>query len=316
MLTRSARASLLLSVLLATPLATISTQTTAPASPSPVGGGPVGTILIAHGGDSAWNARVIDLATQVHTGGPVEVSFLMGPFAPAHRFQDAVARLERAGVSSIVVVPVLVSSHSGHFDQVRYLAGEPVSLDSVMTHHLHMSGIERPVTTVPLHLTRAMDDAPELAEALADRALAATGEPAHRALFLVGHGPNSAEDYAAWMENLRVVADSVRRRTGFRDVRVDMVRDDAPAPVRAEAVRRIRELIGLQHDVTGRDVIVVPVVVSSGTVNRATIPADLRDLRVVYAPEPLLPHAALARWVERRVRAAAAGAEPLTTRAP
>ena len=57
-----------------------------------------------------------------------------------------------------------------------------------------------------LRVARAMDDAPEIARVLADpsRHCSATGG---RALFLIGHGPNSAEDYAAWMRNLRTVAE-------------------------------------------------------------------------------------------------------------
>ena len=171
---------------------------------------PVGTIILAHGGDARWNERVAAVAREVRTGGPIEVSFLMGPEAARRRFQDAVARLESQGVSSIVVVPMLVSSHSGHYEQVRWLAGEDVALDSVMHHHLHMAGIERATTTLPIHVTAAMDDAPEVARVLADRGLALAPQPNERALFIVGHGPNSAEDHAAWMKNLRVLADSVR----------------------------------------------------------------------------------------------------------
>jgi sirohydrochlorin cobaltochelatase len=273
---------------------------------APLSAQKVGTLIVAHGGDSAWNARVRDAANAANTGGPVEVSFLMGGAARATRFQDMVARLERAGVSMIVVVPMLVSSHSGHFEQIRYLAGDSVALDETMRHHLEMSGIERPRAGVPLHLARALDDAPELARVLADRARAASTTPGRQALFLVGHGPNSAEDYAAWMRNLRPVADSVKAWTGFRDVRVDLVRDDAPAPVRAEAVLRIRELIALQHDVTGEPVVVVPILVSEGTVNRDRVPNDLRGTPSVYTRTPLLPHPAMARWIEARVSEAAA----------
>src|SRR5215207_4876439 len=102
--------------------------------------GVIGTIVLAHGGDSVWNARVIAAAKAANTGGPVEVSFLMGPDAARARFQDVVGRLENAGVSEIAVVPMLVSSHSGHFDQIRYLAGDSVQLDDAMHHHLEMSG--------------------------------------------------------------------------------------------------------------------------------------------------------------------------------
>lgn len=264
----------------------------------------IGTVIVAHGGDSAWNARVLDVASSVRTGGPVEVSFLMGPDASRRRFQDAVKRLEADGVASVVVVPMLVSSYSGHYEQVRWLAGQDVALDSAMRHHLHMAGIGRPDTRLPIHVTPAMDDAPQVARVIADRALALAPAARERALFIVGHGPNSAEDYARWMKNLRVVADSVRSWTGFRDVRVDVVRDDAPAPVRAEAVLRVRELITLQHQITQRDVVVVPILVSKGAISRDRLPADLAGLPMNYAGEPLLPHPAIARWVESRVREA------------
>ena len=268
----------------------------------------VGTVVVAHGGDSVWNAHVREVAGQVKTGGPVEVSFLMGAGAKTTRFQDAVARLEAQGVAEIVVVPMLVSSHSGHYDQVRYLGGEPVTLGEQMMHHLHMAGIERPTAKVPVRVTKAMDASAEVARVLADRALALSKTPRDQALLIVGHGPNSAEDYAAWMGNLRPVADSVKAWTGFKDVRVDLVRDDAPAPVRAEAVRRVRELIDLQHMVTNKDVIVVPVLVSKGSVSRDKVPNDIRGTRSIYAGEPLLPHPAMARWIESRVREASGAA--------
>ena len=283
-------------------------QTTGAASTSI--GSKIGTLIVAHGGDSLWNAHVLDAARQVRTGGPVEVSFLMGPAASSRRFQDIAKRLERAGVSRIVVVPMLVSSYSGHYDQIRFLAGDSVVLDAAMTHHLHMSGIERASTRVPLRLTRAMDDAPEIARVLADRAVAMTTDPQRRALLIVGHGPNSAEDYAAWMRNLRVIADSVKAQTGFRDVRVELVRDDAPAPVRAEAVRRVRDLIQLQQMATGQDVIVVPVLVSKGAVSRDKIPADIKGMPAVYAGEPLLPHPLMSRWIEARVSEATRAGRP------
>src|SRR5687767_9429959 len=46
----------------------------------------VGTVIIAHGADSLWNAQVADVARQVRTGGPVEVSYLMGAGASKARF--------------------------------------------------------------------------------------------------------------------------------------------------------------------------------------------------------------------------------------
>ena len=118
---------------------------------------------------------------------------------------------------------------------------------------------------------------------------------------LVGHGPNSAEDYAFWMRNLRVVVDSVRRWSGFRDVRVELVREDAPAEVRAEAVKRLRELIAMQAEITGGPVTVVPILISRGGISRSRILQDLEGLPIRYSGEPLLPHPAIAEWISRRV---------------
>lgn len=270
------------------------------------GASAVGTIIIAHGAGPEWNAQVHDVAKQVRTGGPVEVSFLMGSEASTRRFQDVVARLESRSVSEIVVVPLLVSSHSGHYDQLRWLAGEIDSIGETMMHHLHMAGIDRASAKVPVRLARALDDAPEVARVLTERARSLATAPAEQALFVIGHGPNSAEDYAEWMRNLRPVVDSVRAAAGFRDVKLGLVRDDAPAPVRAEAVTAIREAIAMQHALTGRDVVVVPVLISTGSVSREKLPNDLAGLPIVYDGTALLPHEAIARWIERRVREAVA----------
>src|SRR5690606_8389417 len=100
----------------------------------------------------------------------------------------------------------------------------------------------------------------------------------------------------------RPIADSVALATGFRDVRVGLVQDDAPAQVRAEAVKRVRELIEMQYAITGRKVVVVPALISRGQISEQKIPADLAGLPIVYSGEALLPHEGLARWVEARVR--------------
>ena len=270
----------------------------------------VGTVVIAHGGSAEWNAPVLHIAELAQTGGPVTVSLLMGAEAPRYRFQDAVASLVAWGATRVVVVPLLASSHSGHYEQIRWLAGEREDLDETMMHHLHMAGIDRPAVTVPIMVTPALDASMEIAEILTRRASALAEAPREQAVFIVGHGPNSAEDNAEWMANLRPVADSVARATGARDVKLGLVRDDAPAPVREEAVRRIREIIRLQHELTGRDVIVVPLLISKGQVSVQKLPADLEGLPIAYDGEGLLPDTTLARWVERRVREATGRVHP------
>jgi sirohydrochlorin ferrochelatase len=162
---------------------------------------------------------------------------------------------------------------------------------------------------LPVKLTPAIDASMEIAEILADRALRLAASPEEQSLFIIGHGPGSAEDYAEWMANLRPVAAAVRERTGFRDVKLGLVRDDAADRVRGEAVRRIREIIDLQAEATGRRVVVVPLLVSKGYISTRKFPEDLEGLPIAYDAEGLLPHPALAEWIERRVREAEAAFE-------
>jgi len=307
-MTRRSWMVVVLPALLTVAPASLLAQRPAPPAVASNGGahadGQVGTIVIAHGAGPDWNAQVEAVARTARTGGPIEVSYLMGPGAKTHRFQDAAKRLAEAGVREIVVVPLLVSSHSGHYEQIRWLAGLTDTLDEVMHHHLHMAGIERPDVAVPIRVTPALDGADEVADIVAEHALALAEEPAAQALFLIGHGPNSAEDYAAWMKDLRPLADRVQQMTGFRDVKVGLVQDDASGDVRAEAVRRIREIITLQNQVTGRPVVVVPVLIGTGQISLEKFPADLAGLPIAYNGKGLLPHPALARWIEARVAAA------------
>ncbi len=269
---------------------------------APAPAGTVGTIVVAHGADREWNSPVEALVASVATGGPVRVAYLMEPDAATHRFADVAAELESLGVREIVVVPLLVSSYSEHYRQIRWLAGLTDSVDGRLAEHMHHAGLQQAKVRIPIRIATALDDTEPLADVLAERAIALTATPREQALFLVAHGPNEAEDYAHWMENLRRVAERVAEKTGFRDVRVDAVRDDAPPSVRAEAVRRMRELVSLQHAVTQRDVVVVPILISRGRISRSTLVSDLQGLPVVYGGQPLLPHAAITRWVETKAR--------------
>lgn len=258
-----------------------------------------GMLLVAHGGGPGWNRQVLDVAAAVRSTGPVRVSFLMGPGASERPFQREVAALRAAGVTRILVVPIFISSHSEHFDQLRYLVGMRDSLDATMMHHLHMGGIERPANRSGLKLLSALDSAPEFADALAERAVALVPDRRERAVLLLGHGPNGAEDYARWMASLRPVAERVRERAGYRLAAVELVRDDAPPMVRAEAVARVREIVTWLNQATGQPVAVVPALVATGAVSQVTLKRDLDGLPVVYAGDAVLPNLRMARWVER-----------------
>ena len=72
------------------------------------------------------------------------------------------------------------------------------------------------------------------------------------------------------------------------------------------ALMEIRETIALENAVTGRPVVVVPILIAGGAIAARTVPHDLEGLDVVYGGGPLVPDPQIAHWVERRVRDAVA----------
>lgn len=144
----------------------------------------VGTILVAHGASEAWNRPVLELADSVRTdgSGPVEVAFLMGQAAPSHKLSDAMQKLAAEGVSEIVVVPILVSSSSEHYSQIRAMAGvsDSSAPDAAAQHSMagmksmsaaqhsmagmHDMSMSKPAGVhVPVVVTPALDGAPAVA---------------------------------------------------------------------------------------------------------------------------------------------------------
>ena len=255
-----------------------------------------GLLLVAHGANPEWNARVRQtLAQVVWTPGPVGAAFLMGAEADTAGWGPAVARLVREGAKEIVVVPLMVSSHGSHYRQIRYYAGELDSLPPELAGHDHGEHTE---PAVPMRVTPALDASPELAAALAARWAELDERDRSRPLLLVAHGPNSPEDAERWIADITAVSEGLRKATG-RELHVALLRDDAPAPVRAAAVQAMRDSV-LAMAARARDsVVAMPVMISSGSITRTKIPRDLADLPLRYRAEPLAPLAALARWIER-----------------
>jgi len=219
---------------------------------------------------------------------PTEVALGMGMHSgEVRRLQEAVDRLERKGVARIVVVPLLVSSHSEVFRQFEYLfglraeaqwrqAGEPLDLE------------------VPLLLGRALDDDPLVAEILLERAFALSRSPERETVILVAHGPNGEADNQRWLEALQRLASHLTREGTFRQVLSATLRDDAPKPIQEGAARQLREMVRTSSE-QGRT-LVVPVLIARGGIEEK-IPKLLAGLTYVYTGQTLLPHPKLEAWI-------------------
>lgn len=254
--------------------------------------GSTGLLVVAHGANAAWNLQVRETVARVDWRGPVTVAFLMGEEADTSGWDAGVRELAKQGAQRIVAVPLMVSSHGGHYRQIRYLAGEIPDWPAELSHQ-HGPRLEPPV---PIRVTAALDGAPELGQVLRDRWRGLAGVDRRRSLVLVAHGPSTDDEAALWVRDLELAA---RDLGSDVQVRIGLLRDDAPPPVRAAAIALIRETVNGLATAAGDSVAVLPVLISSGSINRVTIPKDLFALPIRYTAISLTPHHALARWIER-----------------
>jgi sirohydrochlorin ferrochelatase len=256
-----------------------------------------GLLVVAHGAGAEWNARVRETVAQVKwEEGPVGIAFLMGQEKETAGWNAAVAQLVAQGARRIVVVPLMVSSYGSHYRQIRYFAGELAALPPELAKHDHGSHAPPPV---PMRVTAALDDAPELAATLAARWAELGEADRRRPLLLVAHGPNDSTDAVTWIAHITAVSQGLRSRTRA-DLHVALLRDDAPADVRNAAVAAMRDSVLAMSRRAADSVVAMPVMISAGTITQVKIPADLDGLPIRYRAEPLAPHPELARWIERK----------------
>jgi hypothetical protein len=150
-----------------------------------------------------------------------------------------------------------------------------------------------------MRVTGALDAAPELGAILLDGWSGLSARDRGRPVLLLAHGPQTDADAAAWIRNLRSAAEVLQAGGANGAIRVGLVRDDAVAARRAEAVQGVRDSVLAEARAAGDSVVVIPVLISTGNLDRARMPGDLAGLPVVMRPMPLAPSPRLARWIER-----------------
>lgn len=270
--------------------------------------GPIGILLLAHGGSQNWNNKVNELAAEVNRSRPTEVAFGM---ANKHTMEEAIQRLAARGVRQIVAVPLFISSHSSVITSTEYLLGlrqeAPPDLASFArmdhaqgdSHAMMMDASFDPTSPikspVPLRMTSALDRHPLVAEILLARARNISKEPKSEVVIIVAHGPVPDDDNAKWLADMQSLAAAMRRTSSFKRIEYLTVRDDAPEEVRAKATAELRSIVeGATGD--GNRVLVVPLLLSYGGIELG-IKKRLEGLSYTMSPQGLLPDDRLARWV-------------------
>ena len=279
-----------------------------PALPAAQADSRPGILLLAHGGQPQWNQSVNDLAKRADAQVPTEVAFGMATRA---NIKGAMDRLIARGATSIVAVPLFVSSHSSVITSSEYLLGlratAPADLArfAKMNHAAHGAGHaahqdhEDPaspiVSAVPVRMTSALNRHPIVGAILADRAKSISTAPASEAVIVVAHGPVPEEDNARWLDDMAVLAEHVRKAAPFAAVEYMTVRDDAGPAVREAATKELRDKVQA-HRAAGRQVLIVPHLLSFGGIEKGLL-KRLEGLEYRITSQALMPDDRLVSWV-------------------
>lgn len=266
-----------------------------------------GIVLLAHGGNPAWNADAASIAAAAGKVAPTELALGMADPAAMQKAVDALAARK---VKRIVAVPLFINSSSEVLEHTRYLLGlsekpSEVFRDAMAAmphahHHGHGYSEARVSSPVPLKMTAALDDDPVVAGILVERARKLSKDPKKETVFLVGHGPVDDKANERWLATMGRLAARVRARGGFLDVEVATIRDDSPKAVKQAAIEELRALIRIAAK--SSRVIVVPHLIARGGIE-AHVREAVEGLPVVWSGETLAPHPVLPRWVLKRAAA-------------
>jgi sirohydrochlorin ferrochelatase len=209
---------------------------------------------------------------------------------PDHELATVVKRLETSGANRVVVVPLLVSSFSNHFEEIRYYIGDRYTAPE----HAHSVPLK---TTAKFVMTQAMDDHELVSGILIDATRQISSNPSKESVVLVAHGPNGDEDNARWLEKLNHHAQRLQQTLPFKRVEVTTLRDDAPTPVRDAATERLRSLVS--NGSKDSRVLVVPVLISVGRI-QTQIKERLTGLEFRMAEFGIASHANTRAWIREQ----------------
>ena len=264
-----------------------------------------GVLIMAHGGSAAWNQHVRELAAAVAKCAPAEVAFGM---ATRSTLQDAVKKLESAGVSEIVAVPLFVSSHSSIIEATKYLLGvraDPPPQLAIFAKMSHDHGAaaaadvaqgSEPVRTrAAIRMAGALDAHPVAGAILTSRAEEVSQDPQREVAILVAHGPEDDESNNKWLGDMGTLAESMAARRAFARVEFQTVRDDAAPEIRERAAKELRARVERATS-EGRTAVIVPLLMSYGGIESG-IRKRLDGLQYTMARKGLLPDDRLAGWI-------------------
>lgn len=247
-----------------------------------------GLLVISHGSrEPGWVALVDstleDARTQLGTALEVEAAFL--ELVEGRLIQDGIDRLEAAGVTHILALPLFISSGSTHVDEIGWALG---AYDIPRTE----TDILRYRVSAELIYSKPMDDDPELVGAILDRLKQISVSPIRESFLLIGHGSQEPGFQEAWEQGLASISEQLMRFGGFGACQTALL---LPNQVR-------QRWQSLRKSHPNNDILVVALFLSEGYFTKEVIPRRLEGLECRYDGRALMPHPRIAAWIVRRTQ--------------
>lgn len=265
----------------------------------------VGVLVMAHGGNEAWNEAVEATVDPLRERYPVEIAYGM---ARVDTLQAAADRLEARGVRRVAVVRLFISGES-FLERTEIILGlrEPAHRRHADHHDSHEGEGEgaghtmtppTPIeTSLVFHLSEeGVAESPLVDEALAARVGALSEDPALESVLLLAHGPADDAENARWLAAMQERMQRLHSVGDFADLHAETLREDWPEK-RADAERRIRGYVQ-QQTALGRRVIVVPFRVA-GFGPYASV---LEGLDYAADGRGFCPHPSMTKWIDHAAR--------------
>ncbi|MNH95620.1 sirohydrochlorin cobaltochelatase [compost metagenome] len=243
-----------------------------------------GILIISHGSrDKTWVSMVDEAVSHLTLGEglKVEASFL--ELVEGRLIQDGIDRLEDAGVTDIIVIPLFVSSGSTHVDEIEYALGAKAAPEKE-------TDLECFTVKAKVHYGYPVDDDPDIAVMIWDKLRGLSQHPERETILLVGHGSRHEGFRQRWQQGISSLAERVRQISGAAAADYGLLNPDS---VRSK-VEYWRE--------QGHEVLVAPLFLSEGYFTKVVIPGRLQGLEYAYSGQTLLPHPLLPHWIERQAK--------------
>jgi len=179
-----------------------------------------GLLVISHGSrDPIWVQLVRAACAQIQLPAklsdiPIECAFL--ELVEGHLIQDGIDRLETAGVTDIIVIPLFISSGSTHIDEISWALGLQAK-PSLPTDLLRFC------IRAVIHWCPPIDDDPEIARLLVDKLKPVSHDPTKQLVLLVGHGSREKGFYTRWHQGMASLAAQMKELGGYAEADIAML---------------------------------------------------------------------------------------------